>query len=131
MVCSPAMVGHAGRGAAQREVVRVRDVAVAAQPMPTPGNPDDPATKTERSPMDFPEEIGKALPSNRPDIFPELKPIKPVPDPPNLPGDPEIPDDEAEEDEENQPEQPPGEEEEGEEGEEGEEEEDNEQVPDS
>ncbi|XRB24305.1 hypothetical protein RI054_38g141610 [Pseudoscourfieldia marina] len=87
-------------------------------PMPTPGMPDDPATQTERSPLDFPEEITKPLPSNRPDIFPELKPIKPVPDPPNLPGDPEIPDEEAEEDEENNPEQPPGEEEEEEEEEE-------------
>ena len=46
--------------------------------------------------LDFPEEYVRAVPSRRPDIFPDLKePKTPMPRP--MPGDPEMPDEESEE----------------------------------
>jgi len=50
----------------------------------------------EGSVLDLPEEYVRAVPSRRPDIFPDLKEIK-QPMPNQLPGDPEMPDEEEEE----------------------------------
>ena len=57
-----------------------------------------PDTEEEGSALDFPEEYVRAVPSRRPDIFPDLKePKQPLPKP--MPGDPEVPDEEEEEEE--------------------------------
>ncbi len=57
-----------------------------------------PDTEEEGSALDFPEEYVRAVPSRRPDIFPDLKePKTPMPKP--MPGDPEVPDEEEEEEE--------------------------------
>jgi hypothetical protein len=57
-----------------------------------------PETEEEGSALDFPEEYVRAVPSRRPDIFPDLKePKQPMPKP--MPGDPEVPDEEEEEEE--------------------------------
>ena len=57
-----------------------------------------PDTEEEGSALDFPEEYVRAVPSRRPDIFPDLKePKQPMPKP--MPGDPEVPDEEEEEEE--------------------------------
>ena len=54
------------------------------------------ADEDEGSVLDLPEEYVRAVPSRRPDIFPDLQEIKqPMPNP--LPGDPEMPDEEEEE----------------------------------
>ena len=77
---------------------------------------DADADEEEGSVLDLPEEYVRAVPSRRPDIFPDLKEIKqPMPNP--LPGDPEMPDEEEEEKE--RKENP------GEPGEDGEEEDEN------
>merc|ERR1712100_922267 len=56
--------------------------ATTRSPMPD-------ADEEEGSVLDLPEEYVRAVPSRRPDIFPDLKEIKqPMPNP--LPGDPEI-----------------------------------------
>ena len=63
--------------------------ATTRSPMPD-------ADEEEGSVLDLPEEYVRAVPSRRPDIFPDLKEIKqPMPNP--LPGDPEMPDEEEEE----------------------------------
>ncbi|EEH59745.1 uncharacterized protein MICPUCDRAFT_70802 [Micromonas pusilla CCMP1545] len=55
-----------------------------------------PDVEEEGSALDFPEEYVRAVPSRRPDIFPDMKePKQPVPKP--MPGDPELPDEEEEE----------------------------------
>ncbi|ACO68750.1 hypothetical protein MICPUN_54956 [Micromonas commoda] len=57
-----------------------------------------PDTEEEGSALDFPEEYVRAVPSRRPDIFPDLKePKQPMPNP--MPADPEMPDEEEEEEE--------------------------------
>jgi len=57
-----------------------------------------PDTEEEGSALDFPEEYVRAVPSRRPDVFPDLKePKQPLPKP--MPGDPEVPDEEEEEEE--------------------------------
>ena len=57
----------------------------------------DPQTEEEEgSVLDFPEEMRAAVPSRRPDIFPDLKEPK-TPMPQKMPGDPEMPDEEEEE----------------------------------
>ena len=54
-------------------------------------NAPEPQTEEEEgSVLDFPEEYQRAVPSRRPDIFPDLKePKTPMPRP--MPGDPEMP----------------------------------------
>jgi len=67
--------------------------------------------------LDFPEEYVRAVPSRRPDIFPDLKePKTPMPRP--MPGDPEAPDEEEEEKERKENPGEPGEKPEDEEEEE-------------
>ena len=61
-----------------------------------------PDTEEEGSALDFPEEYVRAVPSRRPDIFPDLKePKTPMPKP--MPGDPEVPDEEEEEESAKEP----------------------------
>ncbi|CEF96679.1 unnamed product [Ostreococcus tauri] len=58
--------------------------------------PEPKVEEEEGSVLDFPEEYVRAVPSRRPDIFPDLKePKMPMPRP--MPGDPEMPDEESEE----------------------------------
>ena len=60
------------------------------------GAPEPKTEEEEGSVLDFPEEYVRAVPSRRPDIFPDLKePKTPMPRP--MPGDPEMPDEEEEE----------------------------------
>lgn len=60
--------------------------------------PQPDTEEEEGSALDFPEEYVRAVPSRRPDIFPDLKePKTPMPKP--MPGDPEVPDEEEEEEE--------------------------------
>lgn len=69
------------------------------------------ADEDEGSVLDLPEEYVRAVPSRRPDIFPDLQEIKqPMPNP--LPGDPEMPDEEEEEQERKENPGEPGEDEE-------------------
>jgi len=69
------------------------------------------ADEDEGSVLDLPEEYVRAVPSRRPDIFPDLQEIKqPMPNP--LPGDPEMPDEEEEEEERKENPGEPGEDEE-------------------
>merc|ERR1712100_874687 len=78
--------------------------ATTRSPMPD-------ADEEEGSVLDLPEEYVRAVPSRRPDIFPDLKEIKqPMPNP--LPGDPEMPDEEEEEKERKENPGEPGEDEE-------------------
>ena len=78
--------------------------ATTRSPMPD-------ADEEEGSVLDLPEEYVRAVPSRRPDIFPDLKEIKqPMPNP--LPGDPEMPDEEEEEQERKENPGEPGEDEE-------------------
>ena len=64
-----------------------------------------PDTEEEGSALDFPEEYVRAVPSRRPDIFPDLKePKTPIPKP--MPGDPEVPDEEEEEERKKNPGEP-------------------------
>ena len=71
----------------------------------------------EGSVLDFPEEYVRAVPSRRPDIFPDLKEQK-TPMPKKMPGDPEAPDEESEEKERKENPGEPGEKPEDEEEEE-------------
>ncbi len=65
--------------------------AVGSHSGPTPEVEEE-----EGSALDFPEEYVRAVPSRRPDIFPDLRePKTPMPKP--MPGDPEVPDEEEEE----------------------------------
>jgi len=74
-------------------------------------SPDKIDVDEEGSVLDLPEEYVRAVPSRRPDIFPDLKEIKqPMPNP--LPGDPEMPDEEEEEQERKENPGEPGEDEE-------------------
>lgn len=74
-------------------------------------SPDKIDIDEEGSVLDLPEEYVRAVPSRRPDIFPDLKEIKqPMPNP--LPGDPEMPDEEEEEQERKENPGEPGEDEE-------------------
>ena len=80
----------------------------------------DPQTEEEEgSVLDFPEEYVRAVPSRRPDIFPDLKEPK-TPMPQKMPGDPEMPDEEEEEKERKENPGEPGEKPEDEEEEEAE-----------
>ena len=80
----------------------------------------DPQTEEEEgSVLDFPEEYVRAVPSRRPDIFPDLKEPK-TPMPHKMPGDPEMPDEEEEEKERKENPGEPGEKPEDEEEEEAE-----------
>ncbi|ABO93830.1 predicted protein [Ostreococcus lucimarinus CCE9901] len=83
-------------------------------------NAPEPQTEEEEgSVLDFPEEYQRAVPSRRPDIFPDLKePKTPMPRP--MPGDPEMPDEEEEEKERKENPGEPGEKPEDEEEEENE-----------
>ena len=76
-------------------------------------------TETEKSPLEYPQEWVVPPPTNKPDIFPDLKPWK-VPLPKPMPGDPPQPDEGETQDDDDGIEPPPGEGEEGgENGEEG------------
>jgi len=64
-----------------------------------------PDTEEDGSALDFPEEYVRAVPSRRPDIFPDLKePKQPMPNP--MPADPEMPDEEEEEERKKSPGEP-------------------------
>ena len=85
-----------GRGVVHAPVrAGARSARCAASSQPARGAPGPEVEEEEGSVLDFPEEYVRAVPSRRPDIFPDLKEQK-TPMPKKMPGDPEAPDEESE-----------------------------------
>ena len=107
-----------GRGVVRAPVrAGARSARCAASRQPARGAPGPEVEEEEGSVLDFPEEYVRAVPSRRPDIFPDLKEQK-TPMPKKMPGDPEAPDEESEEKERKENPGEPGEKPEDEEEEE-------------